>query len=329
MPKIRLEAVLDNIITLTSKTDSSALELTLAQTLFTLAGIDNMLMHSADSITRAQSALSNSELLSVESVHIPESLVDSLVQCLESAEITTSVHQKKPITLFPLMRAKAQPLAIIVVEEGEEKHDHELILQILKIYHNFLALMNENERDTLTGLLNRKTFDQKINTIITDLQNKDQETGSEPAYLAIFDIDHFKRVNDSHGHLIGDEVLLLFSRLMNKNFRNQDFLFRFGGEEFVGVFECSSDEMMSSILNSFRQIIANYNFPQIGKLTVSGGFTKVAENDLSSKVIDRADVALYHAKNNGRNQIYQHEQLVINGMVTEGKNNHSGEIELF
>lgn len=329
MPKAKLDAVLDNIITLTSETDSNALEITLAQTLFTLAGIDNMLIHSAGNITRAQYALLNSEPLSAESAFIPESLVGALVMCLENAEVSTVEYQKKSLTLFPLMCAKAQPLAIIIVEEGEEKRNHELVIQLLKIYHNFLALMNENERDTLTGLLNRKTFDQKINTIITDLENKHQEIESESSYLAIFDIDHFKRVNDTHGHLMGDEVLLLFSRLMDKSFRDQDFLFRFGGEEFVGVFECPSDEMMSSILNRFRQAIENYNFPQIGKVTVSGGFTKVAKNDLSSKIIDRADVALYHAKNNGRNQVFQHEQLVKAGTVTDEKNDSSGEIELF
>jgi diguanylate cyclase (GGDEF)-like protein len=179
-------------------------------------------------------------------------------------------------------------------------------------------------------LLNRKTFDLKINGIISSLQgNQNRRSGdsSVPSYLAIFDIDHFKRVNDTFGHLMGDEVLLLFSRIMEKSFRDKDLLFRFGGEEFVGVFQCPSDEIMTTVLNRFRENVEKHSFPQVGEVTVSCGYTRIETFDLSSSLIDRADLSLYHAKNNGRNQVCQHEQLIAAGALEHSDN--TGEIELF
>ena len=328
MSDSNLKSVLENIISLTSERDTNAIELALAQTLFKLASPKSMTMYRASSIDHIK--YSNTLIgKQQETEQIPSDILDVLKTCLESAQ-TMHVHQAdKHLTLFPLMNAKNQAIAVILIEGNEDSPDHTLTLMILKIYHNFVALMNENERDTLTGLLNRKTFDVKINNIISELQfslHRRKDEGSE-SYLAIFDIDHFKKVNDTFGHLMGDEVLLLFSRILENTFREQDLLFRFGGEEFVGVFKCHSDELMLSMLNRFRENIENYTFPQVGKVTVSTGFTKIAPHDISSSIIDRADTSLYHAKNNGRNQVCHHEQLVNNGQLVHSEN--SGEIELF
>jgi diguanylate cyclase (GGDEF)-like protein len=134
-------------------------------------------------------------------------------------------------------------------------------------------------------------------------------------------------VNDQYGHLIGDEVLLLFSQLMKQTFRNSDHLFRFGGEEFVGIFECTYPQDISKALNRFREAISNFDFPQVGKVTVSAGYTEIAAYDISSHLIDRADLALYYAKNNGRNRSCHYEQLITAGSLQENKK--EGEIELF
>lgn len=329
MAQKKLEEVLENIVTLTSERDSNALELALAQTLFTLVGVKNMVMYSAGNINRVKHAISNAKMLP-KNEEIEAGIVDSLSHCLETAKISSTQHHNKTLTLFPLLCSKQKPLAVITVEETHDSRDNNLSIQILKIYHNFIALMNDNERDTLTGLLNRKTFDLKINNIISGLQNPHHRKpdNNNPSYLAIFDIDHFKRVNDTYGHLMGDEVLLLFSHLLEKNLRDKDLLFRFGGEEFVGVFQCPSEDIMASVLNRFRQAVENNQFPQVGQVTVSCGYTRIEPDDLSSNIMDRADTALYYAKNNGRNQVCQHERLVALGLLA-AEDTSGGEIELF
>jgi len=329
MIKNNIKNVLENIISLTSERDSNALELALAQTLFKLAAPESMTMYRANSIEGIKyvSTLIGKNRQSEE---IPTEVLDALKKCLESGKTTSTKQEEKELTLFPLLSSKNEPIAVIMIEEAQGSHAHELTIMVLKIYHNFVALMNENERDTLTGLLNRKTFDLKINSIISSLQNQHNRRSSDsndPCYLAIFDIDHFKRVNDTYGHLMGDEVLLLFSRIMGKTFRDKDLLFRFGGEEFVGVFQCPSDEVMAATLNRFRKNIESHSFPQVGQVTVSCGFTKIEAFDLSSIIIDRADKSLYHAKTNGRNQVCQHEQLIASGILELSDN--TGEIELF
>lgn len=331
MDNLEIAEILDQVIELTSEKDSNALELALAHSLFKLVGIQNVVVYTARHINKASLASASKEPRNKDQP-IPAELLDDLNQCLSTAQIIELSKDGKNMTLFPLQSAKKQPLAVVVVKESEGDNRHILAIQVLRIYHNFLALMNENERDTLTGLLNRKTFDQKISTIISNLQKTNKrrrEDDDGASYLAIFDIDHFKNVNDTYGHLIGDEVLLTFSQLMDKHFRGKDLLFRFGGEEFVGVYPCPDDATMAEILNRFRNVIASHNFPQVGKVTVSCGFTKVEPHDLPPNIIGRADTALYHAKETGRNQVCQYENLVAEGHLKAKEESDSGDIELF
>jgi diguanylate cyclase (GGDEF)-like protein len=119
----------------------------------------------------------------------------------------------------------------------------------------------------------------------------------------------------------------MFSQLMRQSFREEDPLFRFGGEEFVGFFECSSTPNIQNIFERFKQKVANFEFPQVGKVTVSAGYTEISPFDTSSQIIDRADTALYYAKNHGRNRVDSYELLVADGRLQDNKK--EGEIELF
>lgn len=235
----------------------------------------------------------------------------------------TSLHQLKD--------SSNKTVAVIALEgEIKESIQNETVTMLLKIYQNFTNLINDNERDTLTGLLNRKTFELKINKVLTKMQQttKRQEDKSDSVYfLAIFDIDHFKNVNDVFGHLIGDEVLLMFSQLMMQTYREKDLLFRFGGEEFVGVFECASADDIQAVLERFREKISNFSFPQVGNVTVSAGYTEILSGNVSSQLIDHADLALYYAKNNGRNRVCNYQQLIKDGALECNKK--EGDIELF
>jgi diguanylate cyclase (GGDEF)-like protein len=146
-------------------------------------------------------------------------------------------------------------------------------------------------------------------------------------WLGVIDIDHFKSVNDNYGHLIGDEVLLLLSRLMRSRFRFHDRLYRFGGEEFVVLMRCGSEEDAHHAFERLRTGVERYPFPQVGHITVSVGFTEVKIGDTPSGAFERADKAVYYGKTHGRNQVCSHAKLVASGELEDLS--VSGDVELF
>ena len=147
-----------------------------------------------------------------------------------------------------------------------------------------------------------------------------------PHWLAIIDIDHFKRINDRFGHLYGDEVLILLARNMKRLFRQRDKLFRFGGEEFVIVLDRTAEASAEIVLDRFRETIEKTHFPQVGKVTVNIGFVRLDKVDVSSAIIGRADQALYYAKQNGRNRVCFYEKLVAQGILVPEHHSHSVQI---
>lgn len=207
---------------------------------------------------------------------------------------------------------------------------------VLRIYRNFERLLDYSERDTLTGLLNRKTFDESFMKATADLvlPPNDPEAGRRVCgsacgyWVGVIDIDHFKRVNDRYGHLIGDEVLLLLSRLMGRSFRIHDRLYRFGGEEFLVLMRCHGEDDAAQAFERFRSNTELFQFPQVGCVTVSVGFTAVRPGDTPSVAFERADKAVYHAKQNGRNQVCSHADLLASGHLAE-KVDVVGDVELF
>jgi diguanylate cyclase (GGDEF)-like protein len=204
-------------------------------------------------------------------------------------------------------------VGILVVEGMRElvSRDAELIGAVLRILKNHLAALDYGERDTLTGMLNRKTFEASFEKLRQRLQvSSAAVTAVEPSWLALADIDKFKSVNDSHGHLFGDEVLLLVAQQMAKCFRGADQLFRFGGEEFVIVLDHASEAGARIAFDRFRAAVAAFEFPQIGHVTVSLGYSRITPDDGPTSCVERADAALYYAKNHGRNNVRNFEELV-------------------
>jgi diguanylate cyclase (GGDEF)-like protein len=215
------------------------------------------------------------------------------------------------------------------------------VLGILRLHLNFSNLLDYGERDSLTALLNRKTFDGAFlkATLEQQASHIDQEQHPVPLerraatqagtyWLAMIDIDHFKRVNDNYGHLIGDEVLLLLARLMRSHFRFHDQLYRFGGEEFVVLMRCQGEAEAAGVLERLRITTAAYLFPQVGSITISLGFSEIRLGDSPSGAFERADKAVYYAKEHGRNQVCSYLELVASGSLVEQKAN-VGDVELF
>jgi len=231
-----------------------------------------------------------------------------------------------PISIFELTRATRFERAELDVFRG-----------ILAVFRNYLSLLEDSQRDTLTNLHNRKTFDQGFSMLLeemseypsypTEARSTDVGRLSQQHWLAVIDIDHFKRVNDQFGHLYGDEVLILMANIMRSSFRRHDRLYRFGGEEFIVLLRNVDREKAHERLEQFRAKMEGYDFPQVGKVTVSIGFTAVTPSDSPSQVIGHADEALYFAKEHGRNQVQYYESLKEHGLMAQ-KIMHT-DIELF
>jgi len=260
------------------------------------------------------------------------------LDCMRSRSVRQNQEGEQWITLFPIAtdREVVGVLELVSAQRLKPRHQR-MISSVLRIYHNFQGLLDYSERDTLTGLLNRKTFDDSFIKLLSELpvgtpeaDDGRRHAGGSSYFLGVVDIDHFKRVNDGFGHLIGDEVLLLLSRLMRSSFRFHDLLFRFGGEEFVVLMRCELGAVADAAhaFERLRHNTEHYLFPQVGCITVSIGFTQVRPDDLPASAFDRADNALYHAKHNGRNQVRDHAELVATGQMAE-QVAPSSDVELF
>jgi diguanylate cyclase (GGDEF)-like protein len=234
-------------------------------------------------------------------------------------------------TIFPINAAReAVGLLVIEAQAPLTPRETDLVQGILGILRNHLALLDYGELDSLTGMLNRKTFEanfDKLRQRLAEAPAGERKRAGEPSWLALIDIDHFKSINDSYGHLFGDEVLLLVSQLMKRCFRGADQLFRFGGEEFVVLLERASPAGAQVALERLRAAIEEFRFPQVGHVMISVGYTQIEPHDVSTTCVERADAALYYAKSHGRNNVRNCEALVASGdVVIKSK---GGEVELF
>ncbi len=252
--------------------------------------------------------------------------------CFQTQEVVTcSVgDMARPMlrSIHPILGLKGVTGFLAIDNVKHVQRDQEIASILLGFYRNYIALLNDNQRDHLTGLLNRKSFDDKIMKMIISLGADNKRNVDKVQYcLAVFDIDHFKRVNDTYGHLMGDEVLLHFGQCMNETFREYDLLFRVGGEEFVVVLRNVDAERAAAIMERFRKVIETHYFPQVGQVTTSIGVTFIGAGDLPVTIMDRADRALYYIKENGRNQVAFFEQLIADGRL-QGASTES-DIELF
>jgi diguanylate cyclase (GGDEF)-like protein len=206
---------------------------------------------------------------------------------------------------------------------------------IVGVYRNFQNLLDYSERDSLTGLLNRKTFDDQLARMLQNAHEHDPRLPGEPErrqhhaeekqWLAVVDVDHFKAVNDKFGHLYGDEVLILIANLLQSSFRAQDRVFRFGGEEFVVLLRSTTLDNAWKIIDRFRANVESHTFPQVGRVTVSVGFVSISAYDSPVVTLGHADQALYYAKSNGRNRACHYDDLIAHGLLQTVASNDTAE----
>jgi diguanylate cyclase (GGDEF)-like protein/hemerythrin-like metal-binding protein len=168
--------------------------------------------------------------------------------------------------------------------------------EIETLHLRIAELEERSATDRLTGTWNRHHFDSIIRQEIARSARSRQ-----PLSLILFDLDHFKQVNDRHGHAAGDDVLQAFARLLQAEARASDLVFRWGGEEFVVLAAGSGRRAAGHLAERIRRAVESFTFPHAGRITVSVG---VAEHVASAPLrewFERADSRLYDAKARGRN----------------------------
>jgi len=161
-----------------------------------------------------------------------------------------------------------------------------------------LELEKQASTDQLTGAYNRRKFELLFATEVDRIQRY-----LDPLSLIIFDIDHFKNVNDNYGHHVGDLVLIDIAKLIQDCIRGTDNLIRWGGEEFVVLAIHTSQANIMILAEKLRSIVAAHPFPEVGKITISLGVSEYIKGDSLETVMQRADAALYRAKEGGRNKV--------------------------
>ncbi len=208
--------------------------------------------------------------------------------------------------------AQDRTIGLLAIDSSEANHFTEENISIATEFANQVAVVLENARlfketqtqaitDALTGVYNRRGLLQ-----LGDFELRRARRINRPFCAMIFDIDHFKRVNDHYGHKVGDEVLQKLAERCQKTSRTVDLISRYGGEEFVILLPETNLDSARRVAERLRQFIMNEPFPTSEgalRITISLGVSEAKETDTLHTLIERADVALYKAKNAGRNRV--------------------------
>jgi diguanylate cyclase (GGDEF)-like protein len=194
-----------------------------------------------------------------------------------------------------------------------------IILDATKLFTKLNDAKNQLESlansDRLTGLSNRRVFDENIVREVNTFNRF-----KEPTSLILFDLDHFKQVNDAHGHDAGDRALVHAAGIAKREIRAIDRLYRWGGEEFYVLCSRTSLEGAMTLAEKLRENLETSVLPGIGKITASFGVAELRDGENADLWMQRTDQALYRAKNGGRNRVIawdRTEQLSHPGGLVE------------
>lgn len=357
-----MASLTDHLIKLTDHRDRDLLELTLAKALIDLVPIQRVLIARVAEQDGEKRWLDEVSLdargggkvvdpLRVEFLTLPrlEDASDRMrcVQTQQKIEIAWAGEDGPRITYFPLFAdTRTDEEGVLEIHSAASLTADELqtIGQLHHIYRNMYTLLAYSDRDALTGLLNRKSLDDAFYSAVLEELDcvMDDPTGGTvggsmgterrhrvpPNYwLGTIVIDNFPLLNDRHGHLIMEEVTLLVARLMNNTFRTHDRLYRFGSEQFAVLFHCPDEALALGAFERMRANVEKFSFPQVGRVTLCAGFTRVLADDSPSTTLERAEQAIDFAQKNGRNMVCSHPDLVRRGLF--GQVPRTGGIDIF
>jgi len=228
--------------------------------------------------------------------------LDSYSQTNAKIENLTSMHkkvldecEKKDINL-PEITSKFDNIHNQMADEVKKAN-----ATIKHLNEQVVTLEKNSNLDGLTKVYNRRALSSYLKEVCS------KEKLPHDLHALILDIDDFKIVNDTHGHLAGDKVLIFIANILRKTLRDGDKVFRYGGEEFVIILNRLNDMQCKNITNRILELIRNNKLVYKGigmSVTMSIGATKFIQGDTPDSLISRADKALYKAKENGKDQVY-------------------------
>ena len=224
--------------------------------------------------------------------HYGETLADAS-QCMETVDDPSSLKDLVGGLSTATNRVRRETA---ILEKRLEKSNKEVI----RLRENLEQVRRDAMTDALTNLANRKAFDERLEAACA-------EDDGAPLSLAILDIDHFKRFNDTWGHQTGDQVLRYVSTVLSNICGKTRFAARFGGEEFAIIFPGEGAGVVMAALESIRNDVASRALRRrstnddLGSVTVSAGFAQRRKGETAASLLERADAALYESKRAGRN----------------------------
>jgi len=356
-----MATLIEHIIKLTDHRDRDLLELTLSKALIDLLPIERVVIArvlSQEGVRRwlevaTLDARGGGKVL--DPLHVDFSTL-RLVEdhkdrstCLQTnnrVEIAWAGEEGPRITYIPLFTdSRNDDEGVIEIHSGSALKPEQLqaIAELHRVFLNMFNLLAYSDRDALTGLLNRKSLDDTFYSAVLDelgegaaakaleaavVPGQERRHRVPPNYwLGTITVDKFGLINDKNGHLMAEEVLLLVARIMNNTFRTYDRIYRFGGEHFAVLMHCPDEALVLAAFERFRANMEKFNFPQVGRVTACGGFTRVSADDSPSTALERAERAVDHGQRNGGNQVFSHIDLVRKGFFGDAPK--IGAVDLF
>jgi diguanylate cyclase (GGDEF)-like protein len=359
-----MATLIEHIVKLTDHRDRDLLELTLSKALIDLLPIDRVVIARVFSQEGVKRWLEVATLDMRGGGKVVDPLrmdFDSLPLFDDSKDRVNCLRTHAPVvfawageegprvTTIPLFsESRNEEEGVIEIHSGSLLKDAQMqtLGDLHRVFQNMYSLLAYSDRDALTGLLNRKSLDDTFySAVLEEMDEKLEGAASKSAnatvmpgqerrhrvppnyWLGTVSVDHFGVINDKNGHLIAEEVLLLVARIMNNTFRTYDRIYRFGGEQFAVLMHCPDEALVLAAFERFRVNMEKFNFPQVGKVTACGGFTRISADDSPSTALERAERAVDYAQHNGGNQVFSHIELVRKGAFQDTP--HVGGVDLF
>ncbi|OPJ60676.1 GGDEF domain-containing protein [Clostridium oryzae] len=218
--------------------------------------------------------------------------------------------------LIPLKGSENTNGALFIENSAPFKYNREMFLLIVETIN--IVVQNLKANDKILDLAMKDQLTQVYNRNYMQKHIKEKISRGEKFSLVLGDIDFFKKINDTYGHLAGDEVLKSISKILKNNLSKEDRIYRYGGEEFLiyleGMTEIESFALVSKIKNDIEAATIVSDDITL-KVTMSFGCYETVSGESMKAAIEKADEALYYSKENGRNRVSMHRQLKNIGNV--------------